>query len=309
MAGRHRPVHLELTEAPSEVPVGSDLVVRLRVSCLDGYDRCGLAVHAVSPDGSQTTHPLGRRDGTFNETGDVVLSVPRNVGQHVWRFALPQHEIDGAVCASADLALSIRAAPQTTSLAVWDIPSPVVSGTPFDVRIGAKSAAASELKSCGVEVLRDGKVVARTRLGEEPWPGTAALYWADATITAPAEAGVASWAVRFDAATLELPHEGTSSSFSAVIVPPPQHKLTVKVTDKETARPIDEALVRLGAYRAETGRSGFAEIDLPKGRYELAVWKVGYDIAPATLDFDRDTSIEIEALPVPEEDPDAHWKM
>lgn len=309
MAGRNRPVQLVLTEAPSEIPVGSDLVVRLRVSCPGGHDRCGLLVHVVSPDGSQTTHLLGKRDGAVNETGDVVLSVPRSVGQHVWRFALPEHEIDGAVCAAAELALSIRATQQTTSLAVWDIPSPVVGGAPFGVRIGAKSATASDLKGCSVEVLRDGAVVARTKLGEEPWPGTAALYWADATVTAPAEAGVASWAVQFDAATLELPHEGASSNFSVVIVPPPQHKLTVRVTDKQTARPIDEALVRLGAYRAETSRSGLAEIDLPKGRYELAVWKVGYDIAPATVDFDRDTSIEIEALPVPEEDPDAYWTM
>ena len=60
--------------------------------------------------------------------------------------------------------------------------------------------------------------------------------------------------------------------------------------------PIEEALVRLGAYRAETGRAGFAEIRLPKGRYELNVWKAGYEIKPTTLDLDRDASVEIEAL-------------
>jgi uncharacterized membrane protein len=86
-------------------------------------------------------------------------------------------------------------------------------------------------------------------------------------------------------------------------------KLTVKVVEKDTANAIDEAVVRLGAFRAETGRSGYAEISVPKGRYELQVWKAGYDIKPATLELDSDVSIEVEALALPEEDPDARWTM
>jgi hypothetical protein len=71
--------------------------------------------------------------------------------------------------------------------------------------------------------------------------------------------------------------------------------------------PVEVALVRLGAYRAETGRAGLAEIRLPKGRYEVNVWKAGYEIPPTTLDLDRDASVELEALVVPEDDPDAYW--
>ena len=179
----------------------------------------------------------------------------------------------------------------------------------FKVKIGAKSSAGCGLKGRGVEVLRDGKVVARGALGDAPFPGTAALYWTELELAAPQEAGMASWTVRFEADGLDLPHEGASSTFSAAIVPPPDHTLTVKVIEKDSAAPVEEALVRLGAYRAETGRAGFAEVRLPKGRYELNVWKAGYEIQPTTLDLDRDASVEIEALLVPEEDPDARWKM
>jgi hypothetical protein len=185
----------------------------------------------------------------------------------------------------------------------------VIAGAPFKVKIGAKSSADCGLKGRDVEVLRGGEVVARGALGDAPFAGTAALYWTELQLGAPREPGMASWTVRFQAEGLELPHDGASSTFSAAIVPPPDHTLTVKVIEKATAMPVEVALVRLGAYRAETGRAGLAEIRLPKGRYELNVWKAGYEIQPTTLDLDKDASVEIVALLVPEEDPDARWKM
>ena len=299
-------VRLEMSEpTPAEAAAGSDIVVCLRASCRAGPER----IRMIAPDGSEVTHALGDSGGISSETGDIVLAVPPRVGTHVWRFVLPAQEIGGVRYAEAALEASVTAKPQTTSLAVWDIPSPVVTGAAFKIKVGAKSSADCELKGRGVEILRNGEVAARGALGDTPWPGTAALYWADLVLTAPPEAGMASWTARFEAGGLELPHDDASSSFSAAIVPPPDHTLTVKVVEKDSATPVEEALVRLGAYRAETGRSGLAEVRLPKGRYELSVWKAGYDIAPTTLDLDRDASIEVVALLLPEEDPDARWKM
>ena len=303
-------VHLEVSEpVPIEAAAGSDVVVRLRASCPAGHDRCGMAIQAAAPDGSQTSHVLASHDGAVSETGDIVLKVPPRIGEHVWRFALPAHEIAGSRYETVALAVPVQARPQATSLAVWDIPSPVVTGAPFTVKVGAKSAADCELKGRGIEICRGGEVVARGVLGDAPWPGTAALYWTELMLVAPAKEGMASWTARFEAAELALPHQDASSSFGAAIVRSPEHRLTVRVVEKDTAHPVEEALVRLGAYRAATGRSGLAEILLPKGRYELNVWKAGYDIAPTTLEFDKDVSIEIEAIVAPEEDPDAHWKM
>ena len=304
-------VHLEVSEpVPIEAPAGSDVVVRLRASCPDERNRCGLSVRVTAPDGSEATHPLATHQGTVSDTADIVLHVPPRVGEHVWRFALPAHEIAGVRCDEATLDVAVHARPQTTSLAVWDIPSPVAIGARFAVRVGAKSAAGCVLTGQPVEICDDaGTVVAQCVLGDAPLPGTAALYWTDVELVAPANEGLASWSVRFAAAALDLPHDGASSTFSAEVVRPPEHKLTVKVVEKDTANAIDEAVVRLGAFRAETGRSGYAEIRVPKGRYELQVWKAGYDIKPATLELDGDVSIEVEALALPEEDPDARWTM
>ena len=269
-----------------------------------------MTVRSIAPDNAETESTLATHDGGITETADMVLRVPPRVGEHLWRFVLPAHEIEGTRYQESAIDVPVRARPLSTSLAVWDIPSPVVAGERFTVHAGAKSAAGCDLKGRAIEVHNAaGAVVARGCLGETPWPGTSALYWAAIELQAPAATGLCSWSVAFDAADLEIPHDGASSSFSVAIVPPPQHTLTVKVIEKETAAPIEDAMVRLGAYRATTGQAGLAAIRMPKGQYELQVWKAGYEAPPLTLRLDDDASVQIEALIVPEEDPDAIWKM
>jgi hypothetical protein len=85
--------------------------------------------------------------------------------------------------------------------------------------------------------------------------------------------------------------------------------LSVKVVEQATAAPVPEVEVRLGVYRGITGMSGCAEIALPKGQYELHVWKVGFEAPSRPVKIDADISVEIEALAVPDEDPDARWRM
>jgi uncharacterized membrane protein len=135
------------------------------------------------------------------------------------------------------------------------------------------------------------------------------LYCADVDLLAPAEAGLCSWSVKFAAAELELPHDGASSNFSVAIVKPPQHRLTVKVIEKDTAAPIENAQVRLGVYRAATGPSGLADIKMPKGTYDLNVWKVGYEAPSQTVEVNDDVTVQIEVLVVPQENPDEAWLM
>ena len=65
--------------------------------------------------------------------------------------------------------------------------------------------------------------------------------------------------------------------------------------------------MRLGPYRAVTDRSGRTEIDVAKGTYELNVWRVEYEAPARTVEIDADASVEVEAVLLPEEDPDAIW--
>jgi hypothetical protein len=124
---------------------------------------------------------------------------------------------------------------------------------------------------------------------------------------APPAEGLATWSVRF--AGFELPHNGVATAFTVMIVRPPEHILTVKVIEKETAAPIADVELRLGAFRGTTGASGVAEIKMPKGIYDLQMWKVGYEAPPQPVEIGTDTFIEVEALTAPEKDPDARWKM
>jgi hypothetical protein len=199
---------------------------------------------------------------------------------------------------------SPEAKPHETSLAVWDIPT-VAAGERFSVKVGVKSAAGCALGGGRIDVL-DGEAVAGSgRLGGEPWPETDALYWATVELRAPATPGPVTLAVRFDAAGLDEPHDGAVSFFSVPVVAAPDHTLTVAVAAGGV--PVEEATVRLGPYRAITDAAGRAAVKLAKGRYELVVWKAGYDTDPVPLAVEADAAVHVEARPLPEVNPDAVW--
>jgi hypothetical protein len=191
-----------------------------------------------------------------------------------------------------------------TSLAVWDIPTPAAGGR-FSIKVGAKSSAGCVLSRRRVEV-RDGEaVVATAHLGNEPWPGTDALFWTEVELQAPDKSGLLTLAVRFGAAELDKPHEGASSPFNVSVVARPEHTLTVKVATDGV--PVENAIVRLGPVRASTDPSGTAVLKLAKGRYELVVWKAGYDAPVTLLTIDADAFAQIEVRTLPQADPDAVW--
>jgi hypothetical protein len=191
-----------------------------------------------------------------------------------------------------------------TSLAVWDIPTPA-AGERYSVKVGAKSSAGCALGGCHIEVLDGNLVVASGQFGDAPWPGTSALYWAEVELQAPDSPGLVTLAVRFDAADLDEPHQDASSQFNVSVVARPDHTLAVTVASGGV--PIEEAYIRLGAYRATTDASGQATIRIARGCYELVAWKAGYDTEPVPLTIDTDASIHVEARALPQDDPDAVW--
>jgi hypothetical protein len=191
-----------------------------------------------------------------------------------------------------------------TSLAVWDIPTPA-AGERFAIKVGAKSSAGCALGAQRVEVLDGETVVAAQHLGDAPWPGTDALFWTELELRAPDQPGLLTLSVRFDPAELDEPHEGASAAFKVSVIARPEQTLTVKVVADGV--PVEDAIVRLGPVRAATDASGTASVKLAKGRYELIVWKTGYDapVTPLTIDADAVAQIDVRALP--QADPDAVW--
>jgi hypothetical protein len=318
--GVHSPAIEVIGPEPADVPVGSSFAVRVKFTCPEGCDLSAAPIAVVGPGGPTTkvicegaskATDSGPSDNVA--TGDVRsirLDAPPIVGEHVWRFSVPANELAGFPHASCAQSVKIRARPHDTSLAVWAIPSPVVTGQGFAVKAGAKSTAGCDLSGRRIEVLDEGGTVLTSgSLGDTPWPGTAALYWTELQVPAPHTPGMFSWLVRFDPAGLALPHEGAASHFSIAIVDPPEHRLTVKVFERDTAAPIADAHIRLGAYRGLTDPSGTAEIMLPKGAYDLNVWRAGYEAPTSAVTIAADATVEVEVTAMPEDNPDAAWQM
>ncbi len=309
----HSPT-LELCEpVPAEVPVGSALVLQVAVACPAGCDLAGLPLMVTGPGGEVTTIEACSDQAAAPQEAaprTINLLAPRQVGQHVWSIRLPAHESAGLRHAECTLAVCVHTKPNATSLAVWAVPSPVVMGERFSVKVGAKSAAGCELGGRRIQISdQSGRLLGQGQLQATPWPGTSALYWTEVEVLSPDREGMFWCTVNFAADDVETPHEGSSSKFSVAIVRPPEHRLTIEVLEKDTKAPIEDAQVRLGAYGAATDPSGRAEVELPNGSYELTVWKVGYDTPGLTVDVHDDVSVQVEAVIVPPENPDAAWMM
>ena len=303
---------------PLELEVGADIVLKVKVSCPQGCDLRGIPVKVMAAargpqrgsrvgveDEVLTTRELATYHETINETDDFALKAPGQAGEHVWTILFPRHEIEGTVHKEGCLVVSFATRPHTTSMAVWDVPSPVVMNRSFKVKVGVTCSATCQLAGQLIEVCDEaGTQIGESRLGETPWPGTSALYVAEVELAAPATEGIPSWSARFAAEESGLPHEEASATFSFRTDKPPEHRVTVKVTDKETEAPLENVAVRLGVYRASTDAQGLASLELPGGVYDLDAWKVGYETLPRTVEVGKDLMIQVEALFSPETDPD-----
>ena len=195
--------------------------------------------------------------------------------------------------------------PHPTSIAVWDVPSPVAVNSSFTVNVGMKCSLACQLTGQLI-VVRDeaGIQAGEGRLGETPWPGTSALYGAQVHLAAPAGEGMYTWAVRFTGTASERPHEDASATFSFRTARPPDHRVMVTVLERDTEAPLENVQVRLGVYRASTDERGRASLEVPKGRYDPNLWKVGYEMHSKTVEVTRDVTIQVEAVFAPDTDPD-----
>ena len=115
---------------------------------------------------------------------------------------------------------------ETISLTVWNVPMPVIAGEPFAVKVGAKSSAGRALSGCRVEVSdAAGSVVASGTLGNAPWAGTEALYWAALDVPAPRAGQAADYTVR--CVPTDASSEAVASRFSVTATEKPECTLSV----------------------------------------------------------------------------------
>jgi hypothetical protein len=185
-----------------------------------------------------------------------------------------------------------------TSLAVWDLSSPVVIGRRATLKIGLSCSSGCNLSGTPVEVHSDaGERIANGRLGSGPWPGSAALYWAELDLVAPEREGDLSLSIQ---ATPTSPHEDAATVMTFVVSRPPEHRVTLRVIDKTKGAPLAGVELRLGRFRATTDHAGIAHVEVPGGTYEVGTWKNGYEVLSQTVAIAADTTVHLELTAEPE---------
>jgi hypothetical protein len=186
--------------------------------------------------------------------------------------------------------------PHTTSVVVWDVPSAIVVGERFRIKVGIKCSNECHLTNTDVGIYDDeGRQVATGTLADERWPGTTGLYVAEVELDAPAGEGLYTWSVRGQ-------HAEGSSSFGVRVVSPPDCLVRVEAVDHITRAPLSGARVVMHPYKAVSDEHGVAEVRVAKGAYTLFVSQTGYLTfgLPVDVQADMTARTELSLEPVPE---------
>ena len=294
---------LEVTRAiPSEVEAGAQVTIEVRISCASGCRLSGAPIEVVTSEGVVVARTQTETADT-NDAGGVmplVVTAPNQIGAFVWSAVCPRHETETGVHEEPErVPLPFATIPHKTSLAVWNVRSPVIAESAVMVRVGMRCSAACRLTGRAIEVVDDsGTTVARATLGETPWMDTDALYWTDLEFRAPASQGVATYRA-VTIAGADPCHEPSTAGFSFRTTGHPEHKVTINVVDKDTGVGVSDVEVRLGLYIQSTDEHGHVTVEVPGGTYDLSIRKDGFGAAPVTVEIAASVSLRVEGIVVP----------
>lgn len=190
----------------------------------------------------------------------------------------------------------------TIDVASWGIPSSIVCGEEFSIKIGARCTRGCTLTGHEIQVCdHAGLVIAAATLGELIESVEGPLFCAEPTLQAPTEEGRYRWKVQFVPSELEIPHDEVVSSFAFSVTPQADHVVTVKALEKDTRSPVNNARITLRPhyyrgwnYRGQTDESGTARVCAPKGKYQLYVAGEQNEKLVPSLEVEGDLTIEIE---------------
>ena len=322
------PVELDIVEPrPSVVDMAAEFSLTLAITTAPEKDLSGARYLVFEGDREvgQGVLPAIRRHDPNSDDYDprngpvdtrdqacLKLVSPRGEGEFTWKIVLPAQEVAGALFQEAMVGFSFKTSQHRTSLAVWDVPTPVVSGETIRFKVGAKCSAGCDLSGHRIEILDEAtNPVACIDLGNEALAEAEGLYWAEVSAAVPAnpllDHSLVRWSAGFAARDLELPHADGNMQFNFMTTPPPQHKVCVTVVETETHAPVADAQVRLGVFLVATDASGSAQLIVPTGRQRLFVWEAEHEIPEQYLDIDGDIEIVVQAKTLPKEDPYDRW--
>jgi hypothetical protein len=199
---------------------------------------------------------------------------------------------------SSDGGADVAPDTHTLELTIWDVPSAVNAGERFAVSAGARCSAGCDLAGKAVTLFdQHGAPACTAELGRAVWPGTEALYFAQAETRAPLEAGSHQWEAKMAGWDGESPHTDGVFPLTVRVVPAAECEVTVKAIDRESRAPIAGARVVIHPYRAVTDNNGIARVKVSKGQYDVLVSWHRYLPYCASIEVtaDMSTSAELDA--------------
>ena len=290
--------------SPTEVDAGADLTIRVIVTCPHGCDLSGDTVSIRDQAGEElASEELAEvEDGDVYDTPEIVLAAPRTAGNHVYTAVLPALDQDGLSHDEVLTEFSFMVKAHAARLNVWGMPSAIPAGERFGLKVGLKCSSGCKLTGRQLDIVDDkGAEVGKVTLGEDPWPGTTALYYGEFETEAPAEPGDRKWSVRVAATDSGLPHAAGSFAFPVKVVPSPDFEVTVEAIDSEERTPIKGLHVLMHPYRGVTDETGVARVKVAKGTYKLQVSGFKYIAYQSIVDAASDVSTRVELEAEPEQ--------
>jgi len=295
-----------LQSAPAKVDAGTDITLKVKASCPSACDLRGSMVRVLAQDGSVLHEAAlaGCEEGS-SETDAFTVKAPVELGEFTWSVVFPAQEMAGVLHEECAAPLTFTVKPHATSLAVWDIPSPIPFSSMFTIKVGVKCSAACSLVGQKIDIYDEQREkVATAALGSTPWPGTSALYWAEVELDAPDTEGYYKWEVRFPQPDIDLPHDEASYTFAFTTARPPEHVVRVEVITHDKKTPVKNAQVLMRPqrgypYRGYTDEDGVARLAVPKAEYELYVSKTSYEVFRTTIEVTDDVSVQAEIIASP----------
>lgn len=299
---------ISLVKTPSaEVEGGADLTLKLRVSCPSGCELWGKRVELFGEGGVLLGEvALTSFGGGANETEEFSLKAPFEPGSYTWRVRFPSQEKKGIWHKEGSTSFSFTVKPHTLRLSVWDVPSMVVTGEGFTVKVGAECSSGCNLMGQGIRVYdHQGKEAGAGGLGGA-CPQEANLYLTELKLEAPMTEGRYWWKAYLPQPSVGIPHREVTTSFAFTATRAPEVTLTIMAIDQATQMPAEGAEVTIRPflyqgfhYSSRTDDKGEAGVNLPKGRYQVSVLKPGRQALIPSIEVVDNMTLKTELRPIP----------
>jgi hypothetical protein len=263
-----------------------------------------LPPETLSSDASPSADASSNR--AVYRTEEFQVKAPIQPREYAWSAVFPAQEKDGVLHETSTASFSFVVKPHSTSMTVWDIPTPVGQNEKFTIKAGVLCSAGCALAGTKVQVFDErGTRIATGTLNEAPWSNAGPLYWAEIPLQAPDTIGLCDWSVKFAQPEDGMAHLESGASFAFMTAKPPEHVVTVQVVDKDKGTPVanaDVALLLIGGapYRARTDANGMARLYVPKGKYKLGVVMMDYKDYQATVEVQGDATFPVQFVYYPD---------